>query len=552
MLITLLLWLYISLLCLLAGDLVRMGFQKLGRTSLEVPLPFLAILGWAGLMNGLGYGWLLVPVGQAVHLLILTGLLIGGWVRRNYWLSVVRTLQLPRSWLFWVVSLLGFLVILTRTTHLPRVADTGGYHAPMIRWISEYAVVPGLANVNYRFGFNNASFLTEAFFSLRFLGGDAFHVLNGWLMAVVWCWALLLLRNVRFKPSEVLIVVLGVWYLWHSHWRLASPSPDHPAQLLVGLLFFLLIRQMEAPANPSERLLMVWLTLLAFTIKMSTLVALLIPLLLFVDAFRKKDYAFLPRLIAVGLLPLLWWLTANVILTGYILYPTTSPLLDWFSFDWKVPKIVIEQGLLNLSGGTKLSPVQGLFDFSWVPYWFTQQLVPDQLLLVCLFGWPLFASFRWKKTVAFLMQYPNWFWVLVTAYAGVAFWFITAPEFRFGMGFIIAALVVGYLPYPRAVPALYRFGIVGVLSLALLYASFKRQASPLVFPDAYPAAQLTSYPLQGQRMYVATDDPRVIHGIKGYWSSCQDAALPCSPYYNPSLRLRGTTLSEGFKAVETR
>ncbi len=547
MLLTLFLWLYISLLCLAAGDGIWLAFQRLGRSAQELPLAALAFMGWAGLTNALGYLWLFESIGMGVHAGLFVVLL--GWLihRRSYWSTRIRSITFPASLYFWAAFLLGFLVILTRTTHLPRLADTGGYHAPMIRWISEFAVVPGLANVNYRFGFNNASFLTEAFFSLRFLPGESFHVLNGWMMMVLFSWALTSLLSSSRRMSDWLIVGMGVLFLWHAHWRLSSPSPDHPAQMLVGLVFYLMTRQVEGSGSSSERLVMVWLTLVAFTIKMSTLVALLVPLVLFIDSFRKKSYRETGLFVVVGLIPLLWWLGANLILTGYILYPTTSPLLDWFSFDWKVPTSVIKQGLINLSGGTKLSPVQGLFDFSWVPHWFELQLIPDQVLLVLLFGWPLVAMVQWKRTVQFLMQYPNWFWLLLMTYAGVAFWFINAPEFRFGMGFIVAALLVGYAPFRRTFPIRYGFGLIALLSLALLYASFKRQSTPLLKPDSYPPASVSVYPLPPLQLYVANDDPRIVHGIKGYWSNCQDAALPCSPYINPALKMRGTTLQEGFK-----
>lgn len=547
MLITLLLWLYISVLCLAAGDLIWLGFQRLGLSSSNLPIPALAFIGWAGLTNALGYLWLFSAIGRDVHLGVLAGLISWLIYRRSYWFTRIQAITFPRSLYFWAAFLLGFLVILTRTTHLPRLADTGGYHAPMIRWISEYAVVPGLANVNYRFGFNNASFLTEAFFSLRFITGESYHVLNGWMMFILWGWGLISLLKKPQQTSEWLIVGMSVLFLWHAHWRLASPTPDHPAQLLVGLVFYLMTRQVEGSGSSSERLLIVWLTLLAFTIKMSTLVALLIPLVLFIDSIRKKNYRKAGLLVSVGLLPLVWWLAANLIMTGYILYPTTSPLLDWFSFDWKVPTAVIEQGLLNLSGGTKLSPVNGLFDFSWIPHWFASQLIPDQVLLIFLFGWPLAAMTQWKRTVQFLIQYPNWFWLLLMSFAGVVFWFITAPEFRFGMGFIVAALLIGYAPFRRSVPSTFSFGMVSLLSIALAYASFKRQPAPLLTPDSYPQASVAVYSLPPLQLYVANDDPRVVHGIKGYWSNCQDADLPCSPYYNPALRLRGSTLQDGFK-----
>lgn len=42
--------------------------------------------------------------------------------------------------------------------------DTGLYHAQSIRWIEEYGVVPGLANLHSRFGYNSAAFALCALF----------------------------------------------------------------------------------------------------------------------------------------------------------------------------------------------------------------------------------------------------------------------------------------------------------------------------------------------------------------------------------------------------
>ncbi|MFT4033794.1 MAG: hypothetical protein QM669_15380 [Siphonobacter sp.] len=544
MLITLLLWLYISVICLAVGDLVWKGFQQLASERQELPLPALAFLGWAGLTNFLGYTWLFLPAGIGLQLFVV--LVVLGWYkyrRRYFQARLFQKRTLPS--LFWLAFLSGAAVILTRTTHLPRLVDTGGYHAPIIRWISEYAVIPGLANVNYRFGFNNASFLSEAFFSLSFLKVQSFHVLNGWLMLILFGWSLYSILQ-TFRVSNWYIIGFGVLFLWHSHWRLSSPSPDHPAQLLVGFLFYFLIRQVEGIGGRAERILLVWLTLLAFTIKMSTLIALLVPVSLFILAIRQKDWKQAGCMILVGLLPLIWWLTSNVILTGYIIYPSDSALLDWFSFDWKVPAETIRQGLKNLSGGTKLSPVKGLLDFSWVLHWWTVQPIADKTVLLLLVSWPVLWLIQRKKISTFLTSYPGWPWLICLAYAGILFWFINAPEMRFGMGFIVAGLLLPYAPFVQKISVLVFLGLL-IFHLALLYASFSRQATPLLIPNDYPKAQVNAYILDGHPLYYATDDPRITHGIKGYWGNCQDMTLPCCPYYNPNLVLRSSVLKDGFK-----
>ena len=55
-----------------------------------------------------------------------------------------------------------------------RLHDTGLYHAQNIKWIQEYAVVPGLGNVHGRFAFNSMFFPVSALFSIM-IGETASH-----------------------------------------------------------------------------------------------------------------------------------------------------------------------------------------------------------------------------------------------------------------------------------------------------------------------------------------------------------------------------------------
>lgn len=65
--------------------------------------------------------------------------------------------------------------------------DTGLYHAQAIRWIEEYGVVPGLANLHSRFGYNSASFALSAFFSETWLIGRPMHCVAGFFALLCAC-----------------------------------------------------------------------------------------------------------------------------------------------------------------------------------------------------------------------------------------------------------------------------------------------------------------------------------------------------------------------------
>ena len=63
--------------------------------------------------------------------------------------------------------------------------DTGLYHAQSIRWLEEYGVVKGLGNLHCRLAYNSASFALSALYSFRFLGGQSYHGMAGFLALVL-------------------------------------------------------------------------------------------------------------------------------------------------------------------------------------------------------------------------------------------------------------------------------------------------------------------------------------------------------------------------------
>jgi hypothetical protein len=62
-----------------------------------------------------------------------------------------------------VVLALAALWIANRSMDSPNTYyDTGMYHYPVVKWLTSYAIVPGLANLNGPLAFNNAHLLYAA------------------------------------------------------------------------------------------------------------------------------------------------------------------------------------------------------------------------------------------------------------------------------------------------------------------------------------------------------------------------------------------------------
>ena len=79
--------------------------------------------------------------------------------------------------------------------------DTDLYHAQSIRWIEEYGIVKGLANLHHRFAFNSAFFCLQALFSWKFLIDQSMHVMNTYLCMLIIMYALFTLS--LFKRTSV-------------------------------------------------------------------------------------------------------------------------------------------------------------------------------------------------------------------------------------------------------------------------------------------------------------------------------------------------------------
>ncbi len=571
MLITLAIWVYCTLICYLAGQATLTVVSRFFSPETSAPpWPLLCLLGAAVLTTVLGYAYLWLPINGLVHSVVAC-LLVGYMLwkrpfcdhRKAGWRNSLPQKMGRLHGLMLAALTLVFGTIWLRSTQLPRLNDTGGYHAPMIEWIRHYAIVPGLANLNYRFGFNNSWFLLNAFFAVPLPGTpltngqpglpSPWHGLNGWLLLMGMAYAVTIWQK---TPLAWLWTTFMAGLMLVFHWTLASPTPDLPAQLYAGLVIFLWLDSDGFRTKPLGTA--AWLCLLfglaAMTTKLSTVTVLVLPALLLLQALRQREWRFLTVAIVTIIVGTGYWWAGNVILTGYLFYPTLSPLADLFSVDWKVPHYLIEQGLFNLADGTKAGYAGPAWPFwTWVPHWFITRPPLEKLAAILLALTPI-AAFFGKKNTHNRLNYSR-FWALFTVILGVLFWFLLAPDLRFDAAGVLLLLLLIYGPLvkqlPTSLPEKQRLPLSYLASIglivSLLFAAISRESISWLLPAPYPNPPLTTVALGTQTLYIATDRTDVSHGIRGYWSNCFAAPLPCAPYAPPGLRLRGQSLGKGFK-----
>lgn len=518
----------------------------------------LAALSW--LVAGLSFG-LPVALPMQVGLSALAaGCLVACRVQvQELWWTYAHEWQVAGLGAGALAAVLAALV-LVHAAQPPTFPDAALYHAQFVQWLHQYPVVPGLGNLHGRLAFNSHAHLLTAFFSPAAVGrGPAFQqVLNS-----LGC-LLLVLHHVRraaiqarpggqpwlswFYLGTLLLLLMAV-----RPW-ISSPLPDSTVAVW-GLL--LLGALLETPRLSLGGL--VWLTLLtatALTFKPSAGAMLLWPAAALLRLPRRNWGRGLAVVAGVAVVVVLPWLGRNVLLSGYVAYP----LVGWSPGpDWVVPEAQRVADLTEI----RLFARRPLADWpeaagqslpQWLPSWWAQQEPADKRLLALglvgaalVLGWLLRLALRRPAALYRQLRRPE-----VQLYAllllGCGSWFVAAPALRFAYAYLIGAAMLGPLLLLRA--PLARWGRLsgGVLGIAgLLYGvnGLRHElARPgalttyVVWPADYPpkpvrvAGRLGRYPL---RVALPPDE------------RCGNCLLPCAEAWLPGLRLRGTTLGEGFR-----
>jgi hypothetical protein len=595
MIATLIIWVYVTFLALVYGFFCIEALKRWFHIPQEEPLPvvIIIILGLGVITSLAGIFTLIMPLSWLANLLLFVGSIgIVIKYRRliiDYLLITLRPFfrwkQSPQSIepggqknpsasdqsgppikhlladiviAYLVIS--RFLVILVRTSEIPHNYDSGLYHAQAIRWLETYATVPGLGNLESRLAFNSAWFLPTALFSFSFLNIQSFHVLNGllFLLANLFLigklWRLLhgTYSASNFMSIPLIYLSMRIFYL-----QLSSPGTDLPATLLTWIVFLLALEKIEA--GKSDQFDLQTLIILLFCafdviIKLSAFPILILPayfLIRTVFSGRKIHPALLLAMSGMIFIP---WLARSVILSGYLIYPITW--IDLFKPDWKMPSFFVQLNSDWITSWSRLHTYDAAMALSksfseWFPVWWQIQVSFDRLILIgisigsilfiILIGW-YFLGHRDKLKIA--IEYSI---LYITGWIGIGYWFLKAPDVRFGYGFLVQTMCLLFLPIVMWLLSLQRRIVelavyAAVLVLVLhhtvgLYkiSDFSLYRDKLLLPATYPTAEVKPLPLGN----FTANTP-----AKGY--QCWYAALPCTEMNLPAVHMRGKSLSDGF------
>jgi hypothetical protein len=259
----------------------------------------------------------------------------------------------------------------------------------------------------------------------------------------------------------------------------------------------------------------------------------------------------------LGLMVVLPWFGRNIVLSGYLIYP--FPAIDIFKVDWKIP---IEQARADQIAiqswgklpGRDINVVAKMPFLSWFHEWWANLTLFRRLILEGITLIPFVLVIyglvsRAFKRVNLKFLTPYWPVYLVT-YAGITFWFLGSPEFRFGYGFLMAALLLTILPwfmlfrnlfskYEVTLTTILLVVLIGFQALTLIKSiEWRTLPSRLVLPADYKSLPTTPCQLANVKVFQPDKDS---------WSECWYSTFPCTPKCDGNVTLRGISWGDGFR-----
>ena len=432
--------------------------------------------------------------------------------------------------------------------------DTGLYHAQSIRWIEEYGVVPGLAALQARFAYNSAAFPLTALYSMKFMTGQSLHTTAGFFAFISSTFlvdGIHIFSDKRISSSD--LVRLGLlFYLGVIYSQMVSPASDYYAQLLLFdavILWLSLQEEGEKQAQPYALLCL--LLVYAVTIKVSTGLMLLLVLIPLIKLIRDKEYRQIIVCVLAGICVLLPYLIRNVMISGWLLYP--SVLIDLFSPDWKIPRGQVAYDAMEIGVyGKNINDVTKWNTpfCDWIGGWFQALKLLEKGLVILT----LLSAIVGILCCAFILikgikEKAGDAGLFLAVLASAMFWFLSAPLVRYGYAYLIIlpCLCTGFfLQEYKEKQSEHRrvFICVQVLVVLFILTRVKGflydirstwQQPYYVWQKDYATEEAVTKEVSGITFYVPVNNGQI-----GY------DKFPSSLFVH-EIELRGDTIKEGFR-----
>jgi hypothetical protein len=335
-----------------------------------------------------------------------------------------------------VLFLLYILASLFFFSWQQEVYDSAFYHFQNIRWNEEYAVVPGLANLDDRFGFNSNYFLLSAIFSFRFILGEAIYTLQSLIVVIIGLWVI----NELFRSSEIKRMIIFISYVLLfgvSIYFLGNTSTDIIPNFIVFYIFARIILYPDLLRK--NCLIGIVLPVFLLTCKLSFTPIGIISIFILYHLIKGREYKPIIYTCIIGLLIIIPWLIRNVIISGYLIYPLYQ--LDFFSFDWKVPiEVAMKERDYIFEIGYYFFRIAVRYPHMSVRDPLFINILTDAIYLLTFSSFILFIYLFMKKR----KEIPQYIFLsYIVSFILIIVWVTGGPDLRFVAGVLCSVVSIG-------------------------------------------------------------------------------------------------------------
>ena len=544
-----LVWLLLTLIVLGWGLVASWVLRRLGRGVLGGSLSTFQVawLGYATLVGFLQLCSLVLAMNGVVIALTVVPAVAGLALQRRAIMACGRSLRArPRSLgVVTVVVVATTIVTAYAACDLVQWYDTGLYHLQAVKWATHYPAVPGLANLHYRFGYNNSVHLFAAYTD-AFWEGVAAHIANGFLLLLALCqWftTILFARGPRARLRQV-FCLFTLPFLLTKLWSMEASSLS--TDLALTVVSFVLVLEVLS-LQPSSRTRALPLALIAslaaivVTTKLAGLaltgvVLILVTLQLRSNAtWRTRLLVFAtPAVIVIG------WVARGVIESGWLLYPVFGRL----PLSWSVPHSVAEMDFGSIQSWSRIfgkgpEEVFGHGVWHWLAPWLDNFRGSHEFVL--LLASLTLLAWRFASGPAGTARRAGELAALIGCLLGLTQWFTGAPDLRYGAflfwllpAVLVAPVVARAMRDPNLRP------LVVALSFVVTF-----WAGGFAFRVDARVPQLWGRPPAPQRVMTDMSEagPGNTISVPQKGDQCFDNELPCSPFRASVMRTSGSLRS---------
>jgi hypothetical protein len=451
-----------------------------------------------------------------------------------------------------VVLSTGFVVASRSGADPVGLTDTVLYHLQVVRWNATFPVVPGLANLHARLGYNNSIHLFAALIQRLWLG-QAMHLAIGLLSAVIiiqWFKEILSSGNRynRFRQAYCLLTLPFLLGKLRGT-EVSSLSTDLPLAQL-GLVIGLELLSLRTDSSrrldlPLARVL--GLAAVALTTKLGGMPLFGAAFIVAVATRWSGGVKLGRRILPLAILPaavLFPYLGRNAMLSGWLLFPTPMGNLH---LSWSLPEYRVIEHFRWIESWARIPgrPPSEVLDHGFVHWfvpWFSSFRRTREMVLFLAASVLLVFRFIRRSSCERLVQPLPERVLVACCLCGLILWFRGAPDPRFGAPLFWVLFGAAGAP---VLAALTRKRAARVVSIAVTlgFACWAGHVESVLSmkPNWWDAPRPAVAPTK-----LESSSPGLQVLIPVGSDQCSDAELPCTP--EPGLqRLRRVgSLADGF------